>query len=771
MKSPTVKGGIPHLEDLPTDEFISTLRNIGKFVATEKLDGANLWFGLDESGELFTSRGGKRKNSDRFYSPESAPESGAINGFKGAFMALLAKESEIKTALKPGDTIEIEVLYGRQPNAVTYGAGGKNFIAFIRGVLGTSETAVTQIKNALENAQVIVNTDIIDTDDGKTLNTINKDLTFQFITIQQIDSKKLESINVEPQLKKLEAFLNLPCDIKSLSLSNGELLSASLGSIDKETREEAKTEKANISGKVLTLFKLPIKRLMLDSFVKKLKPLLSADDIDDNEDLGIEGVVLRNTEDNTQIKLVDKEGFTTINQFNYAVRSQISGPIKNTDLDTPLDAHGGILGELKIKIADLFGDKDLARPAQGKKIFLAVNGSSPKDTMRRVIDGFVGKDSFIPMKRKILALISETDRQLNAALDSFNNEHENYQLSLKTGKTIGLSPAVVKRTLMGFALAKKNVMSMAQKVNASRNFSQLSVVFWGKYAVAIHQAPDEVVEVSESYVDNLLTEKKFQTNKSQFKGKDAFSLINIYFASLFLTAIMYKSEDKIGMKMCRDKSNYRMTHITPIMSPLNFWGYPVWRSASPAVKKIIGIKASKELSDVIKKIPKNYRRFLHLDLSGGIAGPINWNDHYKTLKMLQWFPGMKTDRINKILIGIFKFEELTQDQQIKVLNLLYYYTNQFIPHSPLIPRLRVIQNNVLYSKGHDAMLKESLLKTVSETADAVGNSAAAIGSSETKIGKGNLIVRRKRNTMLKVEKFARPKKKSKDENVIIKTDK
>ena len=64
---------IQHIDDLDIKSFISAVRNIGTMQATEKLDGANLWFGLDDAGRLFTSRTGKRDDSARFYSEADYP--------------------------------------------------------------------------------------------------------------------------------------------------------------------------------------------------------------------------------------------------------------------------------------------------------------------------------------------------------------------------------------------------------------------------------------------------------------------------------------------------------------------------------------------------------------------------------------------------------------------------------------------------------------------------------------------------------------------------
>ena len=136
---------ISHIEDLPIDQFIDALRNMPGMTAQEKLDGANLWVGVDEDGQLFTSREGKRSGSDRRYKAEDWPLVSAYNQFRAAHAALELKADEIKRVLRPGDMVEAEVLFGRQPNSVTYGAGGKSYIAFLRGVNGSPDALAEQL--------------------------------------------------------------------------------------------------------------------------------------------------------------------------------------------------------------------------------------------------------------------------------------------------------------------------------------------------------------------------------------------------------------------------------------------------------------------------------------------------------------------------------------------------------------------------------------------------------------------------------------------------
>ena len=275
---------------------------------------------------------------------------------------------------------------------------------------------------------------------------------------------------------------------------------------------------------------------------------------------------------------------------------------------------------------------------------------------------------------------------------------------------------------------------------------------------ALHTADDEAVNVvSES---TTLFERKYDTDPTRYTNKDAWALLNIYFATVFLSVMMYKANDRIGLRFLRDKTNFRMERWSKEMSPLNFWGYPIWRCATPAVKKHIGNKNSKALQKVVRRIPPAWFKFLHMDFSFGRDVPINWVDHYKTLKVLQQYPGMNVERVNIIMKGVFSFENLTYDQKVKVLNQLYYYIQQFIPYSPLFIRFKAIYHDVVNGPKDDNMLISEIMKPdIKETADATATTSASANSIPfPTFGDKQRpnVIKRKRNKELKFLKFTKP---------------
>jgi hypothetical protein len=759
---------IQHLEDLALPAFIKAVRNIASFHASEKLDGANLWLGRDEDGKFFTSREGKRAQAKRFYAEAEYPNFGAYNGFRSAHAAMEARIEDINRIMQPGQMVEAEVLYGRQPNAVTYGAEGKSYIAFLRGVNGTPDVIADQLSTALGGTSVKVQANIVVTTDGENLDIHPTEVTFQFTGAQRVDPSKLKDINLTSHLDALEKFLNEPAGVEGVELTNGDLLFTSLGSIKVDVRPQAKDKKAEITAKIMTDFKLPVKKELLDNYVSKIKPALSDSDLTSDEDVGIEGVVLRDPTNGELIKLVDKDNFTTINSFNHAIRNQISGVVKTLDPNAPLEARGGILGNMKISIADLLGNAELSRGGTAKRAFAAVKGATPVDTVK-AFSAQLEIDDFLGAKRKILALVQRAAMDLKTLLEDFKEHKDEFRLKLKNGRVIGITPEIEKRTLLAFAESRRNILELFDKIKKTKTVAQVIAVLYGHHAKAVHTVGD-----SEPVAEGLLFESKYDTDKARYSGKDAWTILNIYLATVMMSVIIYATKDAKGLRMLKDKTNYKLTSWSKEMSPLNFWGYPVWRASQPAVKKLIGNKNSQQIYKVARRAPAAAARYLHMDLSFGKDVPIDWSDHKKTLKLLQQFEGLNVDRINTLLDGVFDFEALSHDKQVKTIAKLYYYVQQFIPTSPLFIRLKAIQEELLLNANgeNDQMVQEmKLLAEVNSLVEDDGDSTPQNQGSSLEVAtksadtasntpampnKARKVVKRKRNPDVKKAKFPKP---------------
>jgi hypothetical protein len=764
--------GISHLEDLDLQKFMQVITNLAVLQASEKLDGANLWFGLDESGRLFTSREGKRKNADRWYSERDYPYFAAYNGFRAAHAALESKKTEIATVLQPGAMVEIEVLFGRQPNTVTYGANGKNYIAFLRGVGGTPDSVADQLTSQLQNTSTQVKVQIVDSVDGEKLELKPADITFSFVGSQKIDTTQLKNSDLQKQISALKNFLQQKSKISGRT--NFEVMTASLGSFDKDERDAVRQLKKELEAKVMRDFKLPIKKELLDSFVSKIKSPLAASDLSPDEDLGIEGVVLRDPQSGQQVKLVDKDLFTSINQFNNAVRSSINGAVKTIDPDAPQESRGGIIGKMKIAIADALGNVELARTQSAKKIFATLKGKTPTETIQAVARELERTADYRSVRTKVIALIDAALDELRGSLKQFKENKDEFQLKLHNGKNIGLSPEVVRRTLVAFAEGNRDLVELKQKIQKTKTLAQMVAVLYGRIVKELHSQQSQAIE------ESLLLEKRIYTDKTQYQNKDAWTIFNIYFATFCMAAVIYHADDKPGIRLLRDKTHMRLKAWNKEMSAINFWGYPIWRSSSPAVKKIIGKKVAAELFSVARKVPITNWKLLHIDLSFGREVPVEWLEHRKTLGILQHYAGLNVERINSLLTAACTYNTLTLDEKVKFHTKLFNYIQQFVPLSPIAHRVRIIQNNVLVNASGEnyQMVESSLIKEVSalvEEGDVIAPTSATATGASTNSGAiaslpsatiGKMIVRVRRNPdALNKLKFRDPRKlKDKKEN-------
>lgn len=759
--APLLTESISDIDDLDIKTFISVLRRLPSMQATEKLDGQSLWVGVNESGNLFTSRASK--NAQRFTSADDYPYYASNNGPRSAHGALARKVRDITSILRSGEIVEIEVLYGRQPNAVTYGLDNKNFISFRRGVEGTNDLKAEQLAGALENQEVSVKSIVVETTDGINLDRRLISQSFRFIGTQPVKNDLLKDVKLSKELNNLEKYLDKESGINGLT--NGELMSASLGSIDKETRPAAKEAKDKIISTVKSQHKAVIKRALIDGLVSKVKPSLSATDLAGDEDVGVEGIVLKDPETGELVKITDKQSFATINQFNYAVRNQLVGLVRTTDDAAPLEARGGIVGQMKIRIADLLGHKDLALSREANQLFTNNKGETPTETLRNVAAILHGKDDYNGVKRKISAVISATLDEVASMLDKFNkyrNDAEStYRLKMPNGKAIGLSNEVIKRTLVTFAETRRNLTELKEKIDDTKSFDQLVAALYGKTARGVHSETSEDSALSESL--ELFERRNFVDTARFEEIMQPEMLIHAYVATLLMSVVILKVGDRRGRQLLKDKKHARLTKLTAEMSPLNFWGYGLWKLPTSLRKEVVaGVRP------LVKKVPAFWIKMLHIDLSYDGDVPVDWHDHKKTIVfLLQHASKMVIDRVMNLVDDVFAYSEASYDDKVKLLPRLFFYAQQYVPTSPLIIRVKHIQHELLSGKETPLTMTpgQRLLGEDGEIAvDVSGNSAGYqattsvnIAPTEIKLGRNNRIVPRKRNPKALKPKFERPK--------------
>jgi hypothetical protein len=765
---------ITHVEDLPVDEFIDVLRNMGSMVAQEKLDGANLWIGLDEDGKFFTSREGKKSNAERRYSAEDWPKVSSFNQFRAAHAALEQVQDELRRTMRPNDMVEVEVLFGRQPNSVVYGAEGKSYIAFIRGINNTPDTIADHLEQVLQGKTVDAKVALVDSEDGQELVDNEQTIPFQFTRPQQVDPAQLKSAAlVDKELQALEKFLRAKSSVPGFT--NNELAQVALTAVPKEQREAVKAARTEVLAKLQTEFKLPIKAALLDKVVRQVRSKLTADDLTPDEDVGIEGIVLRDPASGKQIKIVDKDVFTAINRFNQSVRGSIQGALNTTDPDASLESRGGLIGALRLRIAEFLGNRELAKASNVRKLLEPIKGESPEAAIKNLAASMPGNDDPQAIKRKILAMIADTAQQLAKQLEEFKGNKGLYRLKLKNGKELGLSPETVKKTLVFFAEARRNLTIMFDKIKDTKSLAQVLAVLYGSAAKAVH-AKEDVTE-------GLLLERKGEIDIHEYERKDAFELYNSYIATMFMAMVIFHTSDVLGLRRLRDRRNYLLKKHHADMSPLNHWGYVIWRAARPELKKHLTKKTVAEIQGVVKRIQAPWWKFMHMDFSYNKEVKVNWADHKRTLGRLIELAGLRSERLNTLLDLCVGFDGLSYEKQLSALKKLNAFAHRFVPRSSLYIRTRDIESKLKDRGSKEPMVEAKLLKSITALAEEgegggapggmgaggaemVGSpvsgatTASAIASLPVRIGMNRRVEKRTRNpevaTMLK--KFKDPRK-------------
>lgn len=494
LKQIVLLESIDHLEDLSPAEFVQTVETIKTRIVTEKLDGANLWFGLDANG-FYTSREAKTPARGRFYDVDDyGSPTPNTNAFRAAHAALEKVEGTIREHLQEGDAVEIEVLFGRQPNTVVYGLGDKNFIVILRGIADTPDERVNKLSAALKGKQVDAESTIVSSGDGISLQSDDVVMKWSFTNVAPIPAKKINTDAVMDLLEQMKKFLAEKNSVVEGS-SNQDVLELSLSSVKKDAREAVKTERGRLEALLMQQFKSPIKELLLSKFVRKIKPFLQSKELHPAEkDIGVEGVVIRDPVTDNQVKIVDKQVFTELNQFNSSVRNEISGLVISLDPNQSLKNRGGIYGEAKIRIAAFLGIPDLARSSGTSAVIKSLKATDLEDAAEKLGASFKMSD-LRSAKTKIAAILKSAKDDIAVKLDEFKKDPDK-STTLSSGKQVSMSPEIIKKTLTSIASTNKEIDAVMDAVRSSSSPAELAVALYGKTLDSVFKGG---VTMKESY--------------------------------------------------------------------------------------------------------------------------------------------------------------------------------------------------------------------------------------------------------------------------------
>jgi len=479
MRLTEVSRGISHIEDIPADEIIEILINLPNFQITEKVDGAQILFGIDENG-FYTSR--ETKGGIRIYNEGDYGITFSSTYMRSTHKLLEQMLPVLRGAgLRPGDQVEAEVLYGELPNVVPYSAD-TNYLIFLR----TTEGAVNidRLKQKLDGQAVSVSLVSPFTDDGKSIVLREETNIWKFARVPIIE-KKYDSRLIRQYVSEMKKYLNIVDSTCKQTL--GVILETPLNKIPewvesgtwKQTKEYLKERKLEISQELETKHILPLKEVLLNNFVRNTSsifgPLVE-------EGGWIEGVVLRNEITGRMVKLVDKDVFGKVRESAWAYRNRISESAKG------IDGDHSFLASTYISMATAIGHPELGT-IQAKN-YLRKAGSINEERITNISANV----DFTNVRNYWLHLLEQREELLIKELDKYEKE-----TAASTGgdRHRVFENAIKQRTLQTFAQAFERIYDLQEASLQAQSKEDLLRVLVGKQLGELDMRLDEVVTLND----------------------------------------------------------------------------------------------------------------------------------------------------------------------------------------------------------------------------------------------------------------------------------
>lgn len=439
--------GIQYMEDLSVDVFLDVSDRFGTLHASEKMDGVALRFGFTPDGKFYTSRGIKGTGEKSFKATDWGT-GGAANVFKAAHLALERQLPQVRQCVPDGEEVMIEVLYGEQPNAITYGLGGYSYIVFLKtNTLQTMEN----LQNKLNNMVSAFMMEVITSPDGETMQPVSQQFNFKFTMPEYFNADELRAVQEEfkPAVESLRDYLETypeGLQARGFNYTASDLLNTTFTGKTREYKETVKPFRDLVETEVHTRM-MAVKQVILDRLVKGRKPRLQRPDV--NSPLGIEGVVFYDEVLDVEFKIVDKETFAKINRFNHRARDICRGRVVTTDPGADIAAKGGIYGDSKTRIINLLNVDGLSNPRSINKLLQQYKGADVNETVHNMTKAF-HQVNVHSMRKKVSSIVDSTMSSLEASLDKFKRESQSYAVMVD-GEEVGYGREIIQRTLLHYA--------------------------------------------------------------------------------------------------------------------------------------------------------------------------------------------------------------------------------------------------------------------------------------------------------------------------------
>lgn len=468
-------GGITHIEDLAIDELVNALRNFEEFEISEKIDGSNLQFGYDEEG-FYTSRESKA-GDERMRSVDDYPIQYSTTFQRSAHLALekvmpLIIRSEFFTT---GDAVEIEVLFGKLPNAVPYNDDA-NRIIFLRPISGNPD--IKGLSELLDGQNIRVELDAPFSLNGKTMDTRPERHMWQFAQTPTVNGNEVikgeAKAELDAKLDEIETFLKQPSGIGEFS--NAEAVSLPLNKrpegVTPAEWKEAKTAVKELRKKFYDVaddgttsgFKHDIKELLLKRLVRAIG---SAFGPDVQNGGWIEGVVFRHKDTGQMFKVVDKDMFTAVKNFLWKVRDELSDKPKS------VNTVKSFMGKVLVGLGTSIGIPELGT-YQAKRA-LKKHGTTREEILHNIAieSDFENTQSFWEY------FIIDQQEKFNKELDKYIKGRKDMSFSTND-RNFTYDDEVHARTLQVFESVNRILAEFLEKIKKAKSMEDLILILVGR---------------------------------------------------------------------------------------------------------------------------------------------------------------------------------------------------------------------------------------------------------------------------------------------------
>jgi hypothetical protein len=454
-----ISNGITHIEDLSARDFMYVLGNLGQYEITEKLDGAQMLFGIDEYG-LYTSR--ESKGGKRIYNEKDYGLSFSSTYIRSAHILLHQSKSILEDAgLRPGDQVEAEVLFGQLPNVVPYSAD-RNYLIFLRTTEG--RVNIDRLKQKLSGRTSSISLVSPITEDGRTIQFKETAGTWEF---SRSPILKIPVTNTNIKLNRMIKYLGTVDAFTSQSY--GTLLETPLNKTPdwvpegtwKSVKEYLRDRKEELRTHLESEYIYPIKEKLLDQLVRpttsKFGPALE-------EGGWIEGVVLRHISTGRMVKVIDKEVFGTVREAAWERRNKLTEHAKSPDSEL------SFMGSMFVDMARALGHPHLGT-IQAKN-YLRKAGSINEERISSLTDG-VDVES---VKNYWLNIFEIKLAHLSEDLDKYEKEEEKSGW-LETDRT---RKAIYERTTQTYATSFQKMYRLREATLQAKKVDDLLMILVGK---------------------------------------------------------------------------------------------------------------------------------------------------------------------------------------------------------------------------------------------------------------------------------------------------